>query len=349
YWGCHGWWQHLWEEHTAAMIFGMTVWGWNRLNYWFGLAPYYNPYYVAPVAVGDTYIDYSVSLAVPPSEAVGSAGTPPATAVGTQPPPPGVNEPGMKAFGEAQSAFHAGNYQDALKLVNQALARMPKDAIIHEFRALLLFALGNYDDAAAALHPVLAVAPGWNWTTMSSLYPDVATYTQQLRKLEAFVDQNPKSAQGHFVLAYHYLTCGHEDRALDELREVEKLAPKDSVAAQLRQLLAARNQSLDAAKDPPSTGAIDPAALVGTWTARRGPATFTLTIDADRSFTWTYTEGKNKQSVTGAIAVDGTTLSLEPDAGGVLLADVTVPKDGAFTFRTVGSPKEDPGLRFTRT
>ena len=42
---------------------------------------------------------------------------------------------------------------------------MPNDASLHEFRALVLFALGQYEQAAATLYAVLSNGPGWDWTT----------------------------------------------------------------------------------------------------------------------------------------------------------------------------------------
>jgi hypothetical protein len=41
-------------------------------------------------------------------------------------------------------------------------------------------------------------------------------------------------------------------------------------------------------------------------------------------------------------------LSLEPDAGGVMLAEISVPQGGAFVFQTVGAAKGDPGLKFKK-
>jgi tetratricopeptide (TPR) repeat protein len=307
------------------------------MSYWFGTSDYSNPYYTEPVAVGDTYIDNSMSLAMPPTQIVEGSDQ-----------PPGVTDPGMKAFSDAQSAFYDGNYQEALQATNRALASMPKDSIIHEFRALVLFALGNYRESAGTLHPVLAVGPGWDWTTMSSLYPDVEIYTGQLRKLESYVGDNPKSAQGHFLLAYHYLTAGHSKYAADELRHVRKVAPKDAVSAQLLELLESKDSAPAELKDPPATAKIDVDQLIGDWTATRGKASFVLTLGKDKGFTWSYREGKTKQDVKGAYALDGTTLSLEPDAGGVMLADITAPQGGAFTFQVVGAPKTDPGLSFKR-
>ena len=77
---------------------------------------------------------------------------------------------------------------------------MPNDPTLHEFRRQTLFALGRYDEAAAPLYAVLSAGPGWDWTTLISLYADPEAYTQQLRALEDYCTQNPNSAAGHFVL-----------------------------------------------------------------------------------------------------------------------------------------------------
>ena len=90
-------------------------------------------------------------------------------------------------FNAAQTAFYSGDYDGALKSVNDAIALAKNDAVLHEFRSLVLFAQGKYQESAAAIHSVLAVGPGWDWTTLISLYPSVDTYTQQLRKLEEAV------------------------------------------------------------------------------------------------------------------------------------------------------------------
>ena len=49
---------------------------------------------------------------------------------------------------------------------------------------LVLFALQRYDEASVALYAVLSIGPGWDWPTLVGLYPDVETYTAQLRALE---------------------------------------------------------------------------------------------------------------------------------------------------------------------
>jgi uncharacterized protein (TIGR03066 family) len=97
-----------------------------------------------------------------------------------------------------------------------------------------------------------------------------------------------------------------------------------------------------------STAKIDVAEIIGTWTSSRGKANFELTLDKDKGFTWVYRESKKEEKVKGAYALDGNVLAMEPDAGGVMLAEITAPQNSAFEFRTVGAPKTDKGLRFQK-
>ncbi len=76
--------------------------------------------------------------------------------------------------------FRAGDYGGALALADQALAQLKSDPVLHEFRALTLFALKRYDEAAAVNYAVLSAGPSWNWATMINLYPSVEVYTAQL-------------------------------------------------------------------------------------------------------------------------------------------------------------------------
>ena len=141
--------------------------------------------------------------------------------------------PGVSDFDAARQAFYAGDYAAALASTNKALAALPNDPIIHEFRALVMFAQGKYKESAAGLYSVLSVGPGWDWTTLSSLYPNVDVYTKQLRALEAYVKQNQRATDGRFVLAYHYMTTGAKDAAAKQYQEIYKQTPQDNLVKQL--------------------------------------------------------------------------------------------------------------------
>jgi tetratricopeptide (TPR) repeat protein len=339
-----GYWEHMWEEHPVWAAFGVTSWALNTAAYTFGVADYGNPYYDSAPS-GEVVYDYSQPI-VAPSE--------PTPAAAGEALPPGVTQSGLEAFDQARAVFSQGDYPQALKLADEALKTMPNDAVLHEFRALCLFALGQVRPAAATLHAVLAVGPGWDWTTLASLYPDIETYTKQLRKLEQFSRSQPSEADAHFVLAYHYMTMGHADAAAAQFGRVLQLVPGDSVARQLYEMLtykpAADARPKPAAEAPPAGPQIAAADLVGTWKATgAGSATFELTITKEGAFTWKYTKGKRQQTVRGAFAVDANTLAMEPESGGVMLAQLKSQGKDVLEFKMVGAKESDPPLLFNRS
>ncbi len=150
----------------------------------------------------------------------------------TSPPPDAsVAESNEQVFSAARDSFKAGDYQRALDLTDQVLKQTPNEAVVHEFRALCLFALKRYDEAASVNYAVLTAGPGWNWTTMIGLYPDIDTYTNQLRALEAYARSNPGSASAQFLLAYQYLAQGNTEAAGTMFDRVVQLQPNDQLSA----------------------------------------------------------------------------------------------------------------------
>jgi tetratricopeptide (TPR) repeat protein len=344
-WG--GWWDHLWNEHPLAAGLGLTWWGVNRLSSWYGFPWYYNPYYTVPAE--PTVINYSEPLVLPYQEAASyySASAPASTSGGTAALPPDVNQEALDKFDQARTAFSQGQYDQALKLTDEALAKMPKDAAIHEFRSLVLFALKRYPESAAAIHAVLAVGPGWDWTTLSSLYPSVDTYTAQLRALEAYCTEKPTAADGRFLLAYHYITMGHPNEATKQLQRAIEYQPKDAVAANLLQTISPTKAASDQA--PAQAKTIPAEQVQGSWTASGpGNSQFMLTLAKDGAFTWGYNRGNSKQQVKGVYGLEQSTLAMEPDSDGILLADLVMKDVNTMHFQVVGAPKGDPGLEFKR-
>jgi tetratricopeptide (TPR) repeat protein len=340
-WG--NYWEHMWEQHPVWSAFSVTGWALNTVGYMFGTSGYSNPYYESGYSSEMAY-DYSEPIVVYSESAQAAAE---GTALA-----PGVTQEALNQFDQARAAFAQGDYKQALALANQALKNMPSDATLHEFTALCFFALGEYRQAAAVLNAVLAVGPGWDWTTLASLYPDVDVYTAQLRKLEDYVKSNPTVADARFVLAYHYLTTNHADAAAKQLEYVVKSAPNDAVARQLYDMLtykASGEPKPQTEPAAPSGPNVAPADLVGTWKAK-GPSNsaFEMVLTKEGEFTWKYTKGKKEQVVKGAYAVDRNTLAMEPVVGGVMLAELTPQNANAVDFKMIGAPASKAPLRFTR-
>jgi tetratricopeptide (TPR) repeat protein len=341
-------WGHMWSNYPVAAALGVTWWGASRLSYAFGMGSYSNPYYDA----GAGGYDYSQPVAayVPAAES-----QPAATAnvpANVTAPQPGVSQEGMALFDQSRAAFANGEYKQALDLCNQTLKTMPNDAVVHEFRSLVLFALGNYREAAASAYAVLSAGPGWDWTTLSGLYGNVADYTTQLRQLESYVQQNPGSSDARFLLAYHYLTAGYPDAAQTQLGEVNKLTPNDPLVKQLLGLSSTADQGVAKPAPPaPVAGAqlIKAEQLVGVWTASgSGGSKFLMTLGKDSAFSWKFTSGQKSDEVKGVFAVEQNNLALEVGDGSVLLADISLTGD-QLRFKVIGGDTADPGLTFSRS
>lgn len=299
-WG-NGRWDYLWNRYPVAMGFGATMWGLNAVAWTMGVGNYYNPYYGG----GASYpVAYNQPIIGDPNYETANV-----AAIG------GAADPLTQTFDQARMAFHSDQFQQALQLTDQALAIAPSDAAINEFRSLCLFALGRYNEAAATIHAVLAAGPGWDWTTMSSLYSNPDVYTGQLRKLETAVKADPQSADDRFLLAYQYLTCDQKDAAVKMLTQVVQLEPKDQLSSELLKMYGPEPAVPASAVASTTTAAPPDLAkpawpmekLQGAWSAKQPDGEFDLNLGADDAFTWKFVQDGRPQSVTGAIPCAATT------------------------------------------
>ncbi|MEX1042294.1 MAG: tetratricopeptide repeat protein [Pirellulaceae bacterium] len=334
-WG-HGRWDYLWNEYPAAMAFGATMWGVNVVDYMFGVDNYYNPYYEAPVSVNNqVVVSYSEPLVGDPSSNEAASDAEDSSPEDTD------TDPLTETFDQARQAFQEEQFEQALQLTDQALALAPKDAAINEFRGLCLFALGRYREAAATIHAVLAAGPGWDWTTLISLYGNPATYTAQLRKLESV---EPAAADIRFLLGYHYLTAGHQQEAVDQWEEVVREQPKDKLTAQLVQMYEPASEPTAQEAAPPKPDLQEPAypleKLQGNWAATAKGGQFSLGLNEDDSFTWSFTRDDKPQSVTGVYAIRGDNLVMQPDSGGTMLSTIKLTDDRTLEFTPIGDANE---------
>jgi tetratricopeptide (TPR) repeat protein len=356
--------------YSTVVYSAFPTWGMSNYSGW-GLgsvatdwlySDYTNPYYAAavaaqPVANAAVVYDYSQPINV-----------------AAAPPDPSVTDSTEQVFSAARDSFKAGDYPRALDLADQVLKQTPNAAVVHEFRALALFALKRYDEAAAVAYAVLSAGPGWNWTTLTGLYPNVDTYTNQLRALEAYVTSNPASPNGRFLLAYHYMVQGHNEQAAAQFAQVVKLAPGDQLSASFAKVLRTPSDAVaqapppaapDAAaaapaQAPPGGPAPDqaatpaappppPAALAGSWKAQPAPdVAVALTLAPDGGFVWDVDAKGQKQKLEGQAAFQDGTLTLMPGQGPPLAGKVTQNADDSFTFAPPGAGAKGGGLVFRR-
>jgi hypothetical protein len=385
-----GWVNGYWNAHNSGWGWGNSALGWgvgigvaawgvgSLFNSW-GYSSFVNPYYAAqPVVVQNPAVVVQQPIAYDYSRPIDVASAPPAQSV--------IDQAGA-TFDSARAAFQAADYQQALSSADQALRQTPNDPILHEFRAMCLFGLGRYDEAAAPLYTVLSVGPGWDWTTQSGLYPDIGIYTQQLRALEAYCNANPRAASARFVLAVLYMTQGSNDAAVAQFKQVTALQPQDRLSAQLLDALTPKPRADTAqapaqpastaapvatdaranepppdtpqpapdqagqqtAEGPPFPAGPVPAKLFGSWTANPAKdVAITLTLSEDTGFSWKVVDRGQAREFQGKATFDNDTLALVPPDQPPMVGTVTGKDNGGFQFKAVGAPPADPGLIFQK-
>ena len=361
-----GWWApFVTGAATWGLLSSIGSWGLGYATMGYGAAGYVNPYYSAmPAAVvASSPYDYSQPVVINnyiPADTAAAATDVAASQQPTTEVAP-ASSPADAAVDAALSKFKTGDYAGALAGFDQALKLSPKDSVIHEVRALALFALGRYTEAAAALNAVLATAPGMDWTTVSNVYGSVDAYTGHLRTLEEFCRTHPDDAAAHFVLGYHYLVGGHSDMAAAALRVVVAKQPGDVVAKRLLDAVTppaaeksapATEPAAAAAKtdvEAPAENALPEIDLVGTWKAMSDNDTVVLTVTPESSFSWkAQPAGKPAVELTGTIETSADAIALVSESAGTMVAKVTPKTADSFEFALPSAPKDAKPLVFTR-
>ncbi len=342
----------VYEDHhndaLEAIGWGLVGWSLGKLIFDSGYQTYSNPYPAQPV---------------PSANGAEVTYTQPITVVAAQTAPPEeetekITEASESHIAASQDAFKQRNYLVALDHANKAVAEAPGDGALHEYRALVLFALGKFSEAAGVLNPVLAGGPGWDWTTMISLYDSQDTYMNQLEALRNYRTGKPDAADARFLLGYHHMVCGHLDLATAEFAEAARLQPADSVSAQLRDLTSASSNNGDEdtsdeaeapADDAPPPAPVPLEKLTGTWVSDKGAqGTVTLAFKDDGKFIWTFTKADKSNEFGGDFSMNDDGLLVLDAEESQMVASVELPQDNQLKFVLAGGPPGDPGLVFAR-
>ncbi len=359
WWGagnCHGWhcghWGHGWggayyhnswwwdddDDFGKGFMWGMAAWSLGSTIYNMGYQSYSNPYPAPPVQ--NTTVVYTQPLSVS-----GGNSAPPADEKAYN----ASTEKAEDLVEKSRAAFKTGDYTTALRLADESIAATPDDVSLHEYRALCFFALGRYGDAAGVLNPVLASGPGWSWETMIGFYSGTSTYEGQLRKLEAWVKGSPDKGEGHFLLGYQYLVCGHMEKAYGEFDKAAKLQPADSTARGLRDLT---KSSLPDDGDPdgappPRPDPVPKDKLVGTWTTDASGGKITFKMQADDKFTWTFNGDGKTHDMTGTWGLNDKGLLIMNANNSQMVTAISMEGE-KLKFVIIGGPEGDPGLTFSK-
>ena len=172
-----------------------------------------------------------------------------------------MTDQAISLLDQARTAFKNGDYTGALDLTNQALRQLPNDPALHEFRALVAV-------RAAAVRRGIGIplrravrGAGVGLDDHDQTLPRCGYLHQTAPGPGVLRGSEPAVGVGAVRAAYLYLTQGHTESAIAELKVVRQLQPEDTLTAQLL-------QQLDTTQEPTST---TPAAA--SFGARRKPRT----------------------------------------------------------------------------
>jgi tetratricopeptide (TPR) repeat protein len=118
------------------------------------------------------------------------------------------------------SAFHAGNYQDAILPLWHALQRAPNDQRVRAALGLSYFSVQNYQAVAEALQPIEKVVsndPGGGLAYGVALVK-TGKYEQGMSLLKRLEQANPDVADIHAALGETYADQGIYASAIEEFR-----------------------------------------------------------------------------------------------------------------------------------
>jgi hypothetical protein len=133
----------------------------------------------------------------------------------------------------AKRAFRQGRYEDSLRIIQRAIDDGVVDIEAEQLRALTLFAMQEYDQAAASAYTVLESGAQWDWPTLQGMYSTRETYIEHLRALRAAAAEPTAMAGVHFLLAYHCLMLHQVDAAREALINTRQLQPENQLVPRL--------------------------------------------------------------------------------------------------------------------
>ncbi len=228
----NGWWgQH---EPNRGDFYRYGIFGWPWYAFGWGLGGWWPDYYnYAYAPYGDWYGGYYDTGVTTPYVSYSPTT---ATTVETNPEdiyPLNTDTGTSDFYTQAVAAFRQGDYGNATRLAGHAAIDDPRSQNVHILAMLGLFAMGEYRGAAIEAHALAATGQVPTWQTIYAFYGDVGPFTEQLRKLEKFVNANPSAGEGRFLLGSVYLMEGHKAAARAELAEALKLTPHDTLATKL--------------------------------------------------------------------------------------------------------------------
>ena len=219
--------------------------GWGYPYYGNYVSSYYygsnDGYYDDSNYASDDYDDYEAAVAVVPT-----------------------NEQAAPFQARAEQAFRAAQYGEAVRQSNHAVVEDGQNGLVHLFAAQALFAVNDYDAAAAAIYRGLTLADRKDWGFIVKNYKKFYgndDYVAQMDRLIEAIEKYPEVPSLRFVRGFHYVFLGHKDAALKELTKAVELDNSNPMANELLAMVGGPPVA-DTTKSATSPGPMLPGAVL---------------------------------------------------------------------------------------
>ena len=137
---------------------------------------------------------------------------------------------------QAEQAFRNSAYDQAVRLAGHALVESPNDGKLMLLYAQGLFAIGDYDGAAGAIHRAASLLEPEDWGYVVENYANYYRgngFVDQMQRLEGFLESNPDAAAARFLRGYQYGFLGQTEVAIRDLNRALQVESRDQLAAEL--------------------------------------------------------------------------------------------------------------------
>ena len=266
--GDHGGGDH---GHGGQNFFGLSSgglsYGFQNDHFGFQLGPVggYEPYNhypqpaYAPVYVPDAQFGYAEPIVNDyggyPQPMISAPIAPETTRV-IDAPAPGLANSNAAAetfYRQSVEAFRSGDYQGATRASDHAIIEDSNSGFLRLHAAQCLFANGEFDAAATALADGLGMSEKSEWGREVKNFRDLYRkndYITHMKQLEKFVAENPQSAFGNALAAYHFNYLGHADAAQRHLEAARKADVQNELVGLLSSVIG--NQPAESLPEPAS-------------------------------------------------------------------------------------------------
>ena len=146
------------------------------------------------------------------------------------------NNSGSDYQSRAEQAFRSSNYAEAARLANHALVDSPNDGKLMLLYAQGLFAVGDYQASAGAIHRAASLLSPEDWGYVVENYAKYYRgngFVDQMKRLEDFLKFNPDAAYARFLRGYQFGFLGQVEVAVRDLNRALELESRDQLAAEL--------------------------------------------------------------------------------------------------------------------